>query len=119
MTSLPDRPTNEALARHVRFGLNHPHECWSAAIRGQECVCHLDARIATLDTLVSRANEADALRAEVERLRAVLVVCAIPYEALRMDDESRKWIAPSIWQRMIDATDAARAALAPTPEKAP
>jgi len=53
----------------------------------------------------------DALRAERDRLRVCIVEMAIPYEALRLDAGSRKWIAPVVWQHIIDATTAARAAL--------
>ena len=55
--------------------------------------------------------EIDALRAERDRLRVCIVEMAIPYEALRLDAGSRKWIAPVVWQHIIDATTAARAAL--------
>ncbi len=62
-------------------------------------------------------NERDQLLAEVARLRKVLVQMAIPYEALLMDAESRKWIAPTVWSAIEAAVTAARAAL--SSEKVP
>jgi hypothetical protein len=44
-------------------------------------------------------------------LREVAVLFAIPYEALLMDTESRKWIAPGVWKAIEDAVTALRHAL--------
>lgn len=41
----------------------------------------------------------------------VMVELAVPFEGLRMDDESRKWIAPELWDAMVHATNAARSFL--------
>lgn len=46
-----------------------------------------------------------------ERLREALTQAAIPYEAILMDSESRRWIAPAVWGAMENAVAAARAAL--------
>ena len=48
-------------------------------------------------------------------LKAALVECALPYEALLLDQESRKWIAPTVWKAIETAVAASRAALAGTP----
>ena len=61
--------------------------------------------------IVTAVNERDQLLAEVTRLREALVQAAIPYEALLMDAESRKWIAPEIWTAIVTAVTATRAAL--------
>jgi hypothetical protein len=45
------------------------------------------------------------------QLREALAKAAIPYEALLMDVESRKWIAPEVWTAIETAVTAARAAL--------
>lgn len=45
---------------------------------------------------------------KLDELRKALVECAIPYEAIRMDAESKKWIAPEVWKAIEDATDTAR-----------
>lgn len=65
----------------------------------------LDAHAALTAQVARRTAERDALK------RAV-VEMAIPYEALRMDDDSRKWIAPSVWKMIIAATEQGRAILA-------
>lgn len=57
----------------------------------------------------------DALRHEgtvtIARLRAALVECAAPYEALLMDAPSRTWIAPRVWEAIEKAAVAVRAVL--------
>lgn len=51
------------------------------------------------------------LLAEVRRLREVLVNLAAPCEAILMDGESRKWIAPQVWSAIESAAAQIRAAL--------
>lgn len=53
--------------------------------------------------------EEERLR-NAELLRAI-VEMAIPYEGIRADSESRKWIAPEIWDHIVEATETARALL--------
>lgn len=48
---------------------------------------------------------------ERERLREVLTGAVIPYEAILMDSESRKWIAPVVWEAIKNAVTSARAVL--------
>jgi len=48
---------------------------------------------------------------ENARLREVLAEAIIPYAALLVDAESRKWIAPNIWKAIETAVKGARAAL--------
>lgn len=55
------------------------------------------------------AEQFTELVRERDALKVALVKCAIPYEAIRMDAGSRKWIAPEIWNAIIAATDEARA----------
>lgn len=50
-------------------------------------------------------------------LRKLLVAAAIPYEALLLDAESRRWIAPEVWEAMETAVINIRAALSPNHEK--
>lgn len=51
------------------------------------------------------------------RLRRAATLYAIPYEALLMDSESRRWIAPEVWTAIENAVAALREALARTGEK--
>jgi len=51
-------------------------------------------------------------RAALEDVRRVVAACAIPYEALLLDEPSRKWIAPAVWETMQRAVLEARRALA-------
>jgi hypothetical protein len=61
--------------------------------------------------IVTAVNERDALLSEVAQLRDALASAAIPYEALLMDAESRRWIAPEVWSAIEDAQVKARIAL--------
>jgi ribosomal protein L16/L10AE len=47
-------------------------------------------------------------------LRRALAECVLPYEALLMDAESKKWIAPEIWADIERAVIAARSAILET-----
>lgn len=49
------------------------------------------------------------LEARNDALRAAAVSAAIPYEALLMDGESRKWIAPAVWEAIETAVNAPKA----------
>jgi len=51
----------------------------------------------------------EAAKAENAKLRREIVNMVIPYEALRADDGSRKWIAPELWKHIVEATETARA----------
>lgn len=57
------------------------------------------------------------LQAEVKGLREALIAAVIPYEALLIDSESRKWIAPEVWAAIENAVAALRAALPPQPQE--
>lgn len=66
------------------------------------------------------SHEVAALRAagkeaveRIAQLKAALVKCAIPYEALLADKASRKWIAPRVWAAMEAAVLEARALVPP------
>ena len=75
--------------------------------------------LATLGILL--ALPAAALAQERERharLLDTLVASVIPYEALLADQESRKWIAPSIWQAMKDFRSTVRALILPSDQDA-
>src|SRR6185369_16814230 len=48
------------------------------------------------------------LFAEVGRLREALAKAAIPYEAILMDGESRRWVAPEVWAAIETAVMDAR-----------
>lgn len=63
---------------------------------------------ANAELIVRSVNQAAGMAAVIE----ALALCAIPYEALLMDRESRKWIAPEVWSDIERAVIAARAALA-------
>jgi hypothetical protein len=67
--------------------------------------------LANAKLIVTAVNERDALLAEVGRLREALAKAAIPYEAILMDGESRRWIAPEVWAAIETAVMDARAAL--------
>ena len=67
------------------------------------------------ETSVSPPVASPEQEEENERLRRAVVDMAIPYEALRMDAESRKWIAPSIWDHIVRATETARSSIRVTP----
>lgn len=56
-------------------------------------------------------TEIDTLKRRVDTLEKALVVSAIPYEALLLDAESRKWIAPEVWNAIEQAVTAIRATL--------
>jgi len=59
------------------------------------------------------------VRERVEPLRQAVVDMAIPYEAIRADAPSQRWIAPTVWAHIVAATERARALLAaPTTEEA-
>lgn len=55
------------------------------------------------------------LTIEKQRLEQSIVRAAIPYEALLMDAESRKWIAPTIWQEIESTVTAIREAIKEQP----
>ena len=66
-------------------------------------------RVAWTATWARRLIKGGAtLHAESQRLREAIVVMAVPYEALRLDEESRKWIHPEIWKAIVEAREAAR-----------
>lgn len=62
------------------------------------------------DVLATLA-EIPALRDRNAVLLRAIVEMALPYEALRMDGGSRRWIAPTTWKLIVEATDRARALL--------
>lgn len=47
----------------------------------------------------------------VQELEYAIATMALPYEALRMDEASRKWISPVVWKHIVEATDRARTLL--------
>jgi len=49
---------------------------------------------------------------EVKRLRKVVVALACPYEALLLDEKSRRWLAPTLWAAIEEGVAAARDATA-------
>ena len=63
------------------------------------------------------SSKIDNLERGVKRLRKAVTLCAIPYEALLADSESRKWIAPEVWAAIENAVAALREALANTGEQ--
>jgi hypothetical protein len=63
---------------------------------------------------VRAAADGGALQAENAALKLAIVKMVLSYEALQMDDGSRKWIAPTIWKAIVEATLAAREAVATT-----
>jgi len=70
------------------------------------------------DRIRDAVVEIDALRAALARLTAenkellrAVVEMAIPYEGIRGDAESQRWIAPEVWRHIVEATDTARALL--------
>lgn len=63
------------------------------------------------------SSKIDNLERGVARLRKAATLCAIPYEALLVDRESRKWIAPEAWTAIENAVAALREALAHKEEK--
>lgn len=58
--------------------------------------------LAVFDRATKRIDE---LEVAVRELRAALVDMSIPYAALLMDEPSRKWIAPKLWDDMTTARD--------------
>ncbi len=60
----------------------------------------------------ARLDWLERLRAKVAELEGAVTVMAIPYEALRMDEPSRQWIAPQVWDHIVKATETARAIVA-------
>jgi hypothetical protein len=85
-----------------------------AAMRG-ECFCgtELEAGLCPNghDPIATRVSDTE------QRLREALAQAAIPYEALLMDAESRRWIAPRVWSAIETTVAAARAALQPEQEQ--
>lgn len=69
--------------------------------------CKWDGRELPLRKLVELCPK----HASVDAMIAALALCAIPYEALLMDAESRRWIAPVVWIEIEKAVIAARPAL--------
>lgn len=65
---------------------------------------------ANANLIITAVNSYDALR-------AAATAAAIPYEALLIDSESRKWIAPEVWTAIESAVTQLRAALHPQPEE--
>lgn len=61
-----------------------------------------------IDGMVAATKESLNLLRQITRLKEILVKCTVPYEALLMDKESRKWIAPEIWKTIEDAVQSAR-----------
>jgi hypothetical protein len=59
----------------------------------------------------SLSSDSATLRAENAALKAALIDCALPYEALLADWGSRRWIADRIWADIERAVAASRAAL--------
>jgi hypothetical protein len=59
-------------------------------------------------------NSHAELERERDALREALASAVIPYEALLLDSESRRWIAPEVWSAMETAVTKARAALGET-----
>jgi len=51
------------------------------------------------------------LESRVRELEYAIAVMALPYEALRLDEGSRKWISPVIWKHIVESTDRARTLL--------
>jgi anaerobic glycerol-3-phosphate dehydrogenase len=56
----------------------------------------------------------DRLTAQIDQLRETIVKCALPYEAIRMDSESRRWIAPQVWKAIEEAVLAIRQSITET-----
>jgi hypothetical protein len=71
----------------------------------------LDAAYAIDRSAIEAAARREA-RMSARTLAEALVECVIPYEALLVDAESRKWIAPQVWEAMERAVLAAREVLA-------
>lgn len=71
----------------------------------QRAIATLEEAFKTSDVRIAE------LTAERDALREALVKCAIPYEGLLMDKESRKWIAPPIWGDIESAAQDIRAIL--------
>ena len=66
----------------------------------------------TTRSRVTQRLHAKSLEKNTE-LKAALAACVLPYEALLLDKESRKWIAPEIWNEIEASVAAARKALSP------
>lgn len=73
-------------------------------------------QIATADSDEDAQTITEALNS-YDALREAAAKAAIPYEALLMDSESRRWIAPEVWTAMENAVAELRAALHPQPEE--
>ena len=58
-----------------------------------------------------QARDVAVLVEAVKGLQRVVVEISAPYVALQMDAESRRWIAPSIWEAMSKANGRAAAVL--------
>ena len=87
-----------------------------ALVAELETLARADVREPLIQYMDAYRRAAQALRAvptgaDRDVLRRALVECALPYEALLADTESRKWIAPSVWEAMERAVVIARAAL--------
>ena len=97
---------------------------WGSRGPGHGAICRTwrQGLTATPDEAVEAEANAKLIVAAVnsyDALRAAAVAAAIPYEALLMDNESRKWIAlaPEVWSAIEKAVEQLRAALHPQPEE--
>ena len=71
-----------------------------------------------IDNFVDSAvDELAALRAERDEAVRLLAKSGIPYEAIRMDYESKKWIAEKVWNLIEETTNEIRAFLSKIEER--
>lgn len=114
---LLERRDTARRALEVGFGLEAP-ALLAAAQRVQEMEKDLGAHVAELAAIddalgplteATRQAQVRGLVARIATLERALVAMAIPYEGIRGDGESRRWIAPQIWEMIVQATETARA----------
>ena len=78
-------------------------------LNGQDVRVTIEWRDAAIAAQTSERQEVKmAISTEASETLKALVQCVIPYEALLADSESRKWIAPEIWQSIESAVAAVR-----------
>lgn len=65
-------------------------------------------KTASIAQVVAAQEQLATLKAERDEAIKLLAECAIPYEAIRLDTGSKKWISPKVWIEIEKTTNKVR-----------
>ena len=107
---MPDTNEQRDPVEAAKHLLNHPGWREPFGSDARRIVMELCDEVDRLRTQNQTQAESITYFQENEKsLKAQLVNAVIPYEALLLDVESRKWIAPSIWKEIESTVTTIRA----------